>query len=381
MLGASGALAAGTPASVTVRVAGLTHSLAPTAVTTTATPISENGNPCSGTSAGGALDGAVGHANWDADLESFGGGFSGWVLNSIDGEAYDFSTPAFWSIYVNGLSSENDVCSTELNPGDHVLFAAICDPFVSAPAGSVCLGEPLELSVPATVAPGQPFVATVTESNTDSSSGLTTIGPSLGATVTADGASATTDAAGHATLTVTDAGPISVHATKGTRVDDTQTTCSTTGADGACGSALPTAPGPGSPVGAQSSTQDSTPPQATIASIAEHHDFAKGHGPRTLSGTAADPESGIRLVALRLTRTNRGHCSTFVASKGTFEGIHCGAANGQWFRAGTGAAWSYLLPSALGSGRYVLDVRVTDNAGIFTTRLDPGLERAVFTVG
>jgi hypothetical protein len=50
---------------------------------------------------------------------------------------------------------------------------------------------------------------------------------------------------------------------------------------------------------------------------------------------------------------------------------------------GTTADWSYLLPSALGRGRYVLDVFVTDGRGnrLASRDLQRGSSRVVFTVG
>jgi hypothetical protein len=85
-----------------------------------------------------------------------------------------------------------------------------------------------------------------------------------------------------------------------------------------------------------------------------------------------------RLAAARA--QGQGHCSTFLPSKAKFAGIRCGASNGVWFKVGSSANWSYLLPAVLPSGSYTLDVRVTDRAHNYTTALDGG--RSVsFTVG
>jgi hypothetical protein len=171
------------------------------------------------------------------------------------------------------------------------------------------------------------------------------------------------------------------------------TVCVTDGADGFCGTTKPGAPpttpttptsptgptAPTTPIGAQS-ILDTTAPIGLIAAIADHHTFAQGHGPRTLSGTAEDPGSGIDHVSLRLMRTFRNHCSTFLKSKALFAGVRCGTPNGVWFKVGANASWSYLLPAVLPAGRYSLDVRVTDHAGNHSTALDSGKERVVFTV-
>ncbi len=146
------------------------------------------------------------------------------------------------------------------------------------------------------------------------------------------------------------------------------------------GTPPPPATAPTSPAVA-AAVPDVTPPVATIASIANGKTFAKGHGPRTLQGTADDPGSGIDHVSLRLVRKVKGHCSTFLPSKAKFAGIRCGASNGVWFKVGSNANWSYLLPSVLPSGSYTLDVRVTDRAHNYTTALDGGKEHVAFTVG
>ena len=75
--------AAAAPANVTVRVEGEAHTLVPrTAVTTSITPVGKDGiNTCSGTSALGALDRAVG-GDWAAWPECASGGQRGqlrWV--------------------------------------------------------------------------------------------------------------------------------------------------------------------------------------------------------------------------------------------------------------------------------------------------------------
>ena len=58
----------------------------------------------------------------------------------------------------------------------------------------------------------------------------------------------------------------------------------------------------------------------------------------------------------------------------------CGAANAKFFSIGDRADWSYLLPSKLAKGRYVLDVRATDGTGKADTTLQRGRNRIVFTV-
>ena len=126
------------------------------------------------------------------------------------------------------------------------------------------------------------------------------------------------------------------------------------------------------------------PPAAPLAggigSIAEQQRFARGRGPRALRGAVVAP-AGLRDVRLRLTRTARGRCETFDGRRERFVRMsRCGAARGRWFSIGDRADWSYLLPSRLSRGRYVLDIEVTDASGGRDRTLQRGRNRVVFHV-
>ena len=54
-------------------------------------------------------------------------------------------------------------------------------------------------------------------------------------------------------------------------------------------------------------------------------------------------------------------------------------AEGSFFKVSTTGSFSYLLPSALQPGRYVLDIKASDAAGN-TTTLARGTSRIVFYV-
>ena len=379
---AAGAVAAGAPATVTVHIEGGTATLLPTTVltTTTATAGKDPAHQCTGTSALGALDDAT-HGNWAGTFDS---GLGDYLVKTILGETPDPSF-AFWSIDVNGVPASTGACGIELKTGDDLLFYNSC----FAPGSPCYSGSPLVMTAPNTATPGTPFtvhvVQVVTAFPPPTFDPLTTAGPAVGATVTGGAAAVTTNAAGDATVTLDAAGPALLRVSNATGdVPDEATVCATNGADGACGTTLPAPPSqptPGVTPPSQSGAPDTTPPTATIASITGGRKFAKGHGPRTLSGTADDPGSGVDHVSLRLVRSYRGHCSTFLPSKGKFAGTHCGAANGVWFKVSTSADWSYLLPAALPSGHYTLDVRVTDRSHNYSTALDSGKEHVSFTVG
>jgi len=376
VLAISAASAQATTVSVRVSAVGPT-SLPRTTVTMPATAPQKDGHDCAATTAGAALDSAVGSPNWAAHWES---SFNELVLDSIYGEAHPFGSHLFWAVYIDGKSALDGLCNVDVAQGDYAQFVALCDPYDPPTDGSPCYGEPLQLQAPATAAPGSAPTVTVTESQTDINTGVTTIVPSAGATVTAGAQHATTDADGHAAIALSDRGPVTITATKGTRVDDSATTCVSDGADGFCGSAKPGEPAP--PAGAPAPLPDTTPTYGFIRSIREHQHFRHGRGPRELMGTSDPDPSGLKDVQLRLTRRAHGNrCSTFSGERLRFTRMkRCGARRGRWFSIGSKADWSYLLPKALGRGRYVLDLKTIDGAGNADSRLARTRNRVVFFV-
>ena len=91
------------PANVTVRVEGAAQTLLlRSAVRTTDVPVVKDGtNSCTGTSALGALDRAVG-GDWDG---YWGGAGFGYAVETIKGETHNDPFPAdpaqYWSFWVN----------------------------------------------------------------------------------------------------------------------------------------------------------------------------------------------------------------------------------------------------------------------------------------
>jgi hypothetical protein len=368
---------------VSVRVSAVGPvSLPRTTVTMPATAPQKDGHDCSATTAGAALDSGVGSANWAAHWNS---SFGELQLDSIYGEAHPFGSHLFWAVYINGKSALDGLCNVDVAQGDYAQFIALCDPYDPPTDGSPCFGEPLQLQAPASAAPGASTPITVTESQTDINSGVTTIVPSAGATVTAGSASATTDGNGHAALTLADRGPVTITATKGNRVNDSAASCVSDGSDGFCGTTKP-----GEPVAqcvhdgddGLCGTPDHKATYGFIKSIREHQHFRRGRGPRELKGTTDPDPSGLKDVRLRLTRNNRGRCSRFSGTLLRFAHLkRCGARHGTWFSIGSKADWSYLLPKALGRGRYVLDLKTIDGAGNADTKLARTRNRVVFFVG
>jgi hypothetical protein len=367
-------------ANVTVEVEGLQQALPPTAVTTPASLNKDGTNSCDGNTAIGALDVAVG-GNWSGAYS-----YGSYSVETLLGESHAFGSGAYWTFYVNGSYANAGACGVHVNDGDRVLFYAGDDPFT--PGEAAFAGEPVLLDAPASARPGVPFTVTAREANTTfdpNYTGTTTLSPSAGATVTGGAAPVTTGADGAAQVTVAP-GPYTLVLTKGNRVPARIAGCATTGSDGLCGT---TAGKPAPPVAPCTTnghdgfcgTKDTFAAYAAITAIAEGKKFAKGKGPRQLAGQVEADASGVEDVLLRLTRNDRGRCSTYDAKTEKLKKMKkCGAKHGVWFSAGDDASWSYLLPSKLGRGRYVLDVNVVDKAGNRTSKLARGTSRVVFKV-
>ena len=87
----------------------------------------------------------------------------------------------------------------------------------------------------------------------------------------------------------------------------------------------------------------------------------------------ATDASGVKDILLRITRRNGKACSRYDGAKTAWVDMkQCGAEHGTFFSIGSSASWSYLLPQALTTGRYVLDVRTVDGAGNVTRGAERG---------
>jgi hypothetical protein len=378
-------------ATVTVQIESPHQQLTPTVVQTPATVTKDGTNSCDGASVIGALDAATAGA-WDGSYAVYQGK-GNYIVNAVRGETYDFGSGAYWSMYVNNKFQNEGSCLAQVRDGDEVLVFASDDPFTAGVGG---YDEPVVLSAPATVAPGQPFAVTVQDATTTYDAdfnGTTGFTPATGAKVTGGGANVTTAADGKATLTLADRGPVALTATEGNRVPDRATVCVTDGADGFCGTrkpdgstvadgSTPAAPCATSGDDGRCGSPDKHAAYGFVSSIKTGQRFAKGKGPRELTGRVDDEPSGIADIRLRLTRNDHGRCAGYDGKREAFVRLkRCGATHGTWFSAGTIGAWRYLLPAKLGRGRYVLDVQVVDKAGNRDDKLARGRNRVVFTVG
>jgi hypothetical protein len=371
-------------ARVTVEIEGQTVVKAPTLVDTAASVSKGGGANCAGAFPATALETAVA-GDWDGP--AFG-------VTRIQGEEHPFvSGGSSWAVYVNGQFINDTACDHTLADGDKVLF------WWSNAFATEGYDKPVLLDAPATAVPGQPFAVTVKDTETTfdvNYLGTTSITPLAGASVAGGTATATTGADGKAQVTVV-GGPFTLVATKGNRAPARISGCATTGGDGFCGTSLRpclaggdgcgTPPiGPPAPCVTNGSdgfcgSPDKVVANAAITGVSEGKKYKKGAGPRELAGKVANDGSGLADVRLRLTRNDGGKCSTYDGKTEKFKALkRCGASRGVWFSVGAKQDFTYLLPSKLGRGRYVLDVEVTDKAGNTTKSLARGSSRVVFVV-
>jgi hypothetical protein len=375
---------------VSIRIEGQSQTLVPrTTVTLDPAQIEGVDDECPGDTIAGALDQGT-QGDWD-HLS---------YTKTIMGETHEFNDNDSWSGWLGNTGKlSGGFCATQLQEGDEVIIMAnFADPNDSY----VWLYQPLFLrDVPQTVVAGEPFTVRVQEIATDrdqygfEQAGSGRFVPAPGVTVASGGATATTGSDGVATLTLAEPGEYTLQARSGDGLDrshpgtlrvlapdeppppppasptvDPAPPCLHDGEDGRCG------------------TRDLQAPSAFITSIREGATFARGQGPRELSGTAGllgatgivPDGTGILMIKLRLTRSVGPRCSTWSPSKERFVPRPCGAANGFWFKIGEEPDWEYLLPAGLRRGRYVLDADAIDRAGNRLRIRKRGENRVVFRV-
>jgi hypothetical protein len=379
LTGAQDALAA-SPATVTVRVEGLTETkLPPTQVTTTAEPVVKDGkaeDACPGTAGLGALQLAT-SGNWSGPWNA---NFRQYEIFSIEGESHVFEPGApanyFWSFWLDDKESEVGACEAQLSPGDRLLFFPSCFGSACPPAAA-----PLEIEAPAVAAVGEAVPVAVRRFQPGGESS-----PAAGATITGAGSPALTDPSGHATLKFTGAGQFTLRVSAPESVRTEAAICVHGVSDGSCGTSSPSALSTTLPAGAVSASHSSSAPQAPykgpfavvaqIAGISEHHSFRRGHAPRLLSGSVS-AHTSVTAVSIALRRAYRGRCLAYSGVSERFVRAACGTA--PFFEVSHGSSFSYLLPAPLLPGRYVFDVEATDAAGN-QTALARGTSRIVFFV-
>ncbi len=389
---AAATTATAAPVTVDVRVEGRTQTLLERTVTVDVRPFKYSDDPqlytCNGTSSNGGpspapvptRSGALAQAAEETATELTGTYFDGFGpgFDRVAGEdvSYDQTTMSYLAEFQNGrFDAELGGCARQVAQGDDVLFAY--------GNGSE---QVLALAGPTTIRPGERATLTVT----DAEDGSAVAGASVAGGTTGSDGRTTTPA-------LTQRGPQTFKATRAAAIrSNAATVCVTDGADGFCGTTAPgqTQSTTAAPAPAPSATQPATSSPAAAAlpdtlaafakvgSIREGQRFARGRGPRTLAGTVDTEASGLKDVRIRLTRTSGGRCFRFDGTRERFVATRrCGIRNARTFSVGAAPAFSYLLPAALPSGRYVLDVVVLDRAKNQTLTYQRGRNRVVFTVG
>jgi hypothetical protein len=365
---------AGPPATVTVRVEGLTRTLLPaTQVTTSSAPVGKDGNEehaCSASSAAGALQLAT------AGMWS-GAWFSGlgYTVETVEGESHVFEPGApanyFWTFWIDDSEASEGICGVQVHTGDRLLFFPSC-------FGSACPPSPtpLEIEAPPSVEAGAPFSVTVKGYEASGKAA-----PVAGAAVLAEGMSVITDAAGHGTLTLATVGESALQVSAPNSLRTEATVCVHHGNDGRCGTSAP--PGAATSGSAQVSASAMpsryTGPYAVVARISgllEHHTYRRGKAPRLLAGTIS-AHTTVTGVSISLRGSHRGRCFAYGATVERLHRARCGS--DQFFAVSSAPAFSYLLPFELPPGRYVLDIAATDAWGNHAT-LARGTSRIVFYV-
>jgi len=195
VLFAPAAAPAASGTTVTVRVEGLKRTLSASTVVHTKTGwITKAGTPsgqCPAASAAGALDLATRH-RWDGSYSST----LGLEITTILGETHAFSSPYFWSIWVDNKFAPAGACGLKLHRGEQLLFAAVPIKGTTYPTA---------IRAPRSANAGHAFTVTVVWFN-----GKGKARPLAGASV--DGKK--TDSRGSVQIIPTQAGTLTLHAGK-----------------------------------------------------------------------------------------------------------------------------------------------------------------------
>jgi hypothetical protein len=345
------------PVTVNLRIEGATKTHFEAPVTTDVKTV--RGELCDGTqdpsnttpapTMQGALDDAslTGAFTWEGAWDP---GYQDFFVTKINDEDTPSDFSQSWALLQNWKYTPGGGCHMQVHQGDELLFAF-----------TDYVKQFLQLTgAPTRAATGESFQVMVNRQD-----GNGTSVPEAGASV----AGATTDATGHGTVSFADAGTHTFKATSANTIrSNAATVCVYVPGSGDCGTekAQPTQttePTPEPPPAP--AVKDTTPPEIKIESLTPGKTYSSG--PRLLAGNV-DDAGGIAQVFLRLRATDGGNltaasrCRWFSGKRSVFTHRTVPCSKARFFRLGTNPKFSYLLPSRLRKGKYVLDVKVLDRA-------------------
>lgn len=384
-----GSSAQAAPVTVSLRVEGATKTLFEGSIATEGetfeTSSSKGPHPCDysengnaggfeneGSSAGTpttALHDAAVSAGLPFDAEWFGSGAEG---NRNPGDFFVSQVGAdinetegsfdSWGYAVNYLTAPVGGCQIALAPGSEVLWAY----------NYFNLEHRLKLTGPAVAATGAPFTVKVTDGGTGAPVAGMTIGEMSAGVTSALPGTATTNAAGEATVTLTRAGsPVLKAQGAGAVRSNGLPICVHNGNDGTCSTVIPA----GTPAAAAVSP---TADLARASGVLAGHVYGRHSGPRVLRGVVSVPAGGtLRDVRISLERSAGKHCWVFSDKRARFVRAGCSARG--FFSVGDALSFSYLLPARLSPGRYVYDIETIDANG-HATKTGSGPSHVVFRV-
>jgi hypothetical protein len=413
--------------SVTARVESKGGTLLPrTTLTLSPSPVApagaSAGETCPGNSVVGVVQAGAG-GNWDGTWAAQ----TGWSVDRIKTVTAVVGEGRKWLVFVNGVLANDPPCQTALADNDTVTLYPAC---LTASTVGCFSGGLLDLIAPATAGPGAPITMQVWETKVtldNQGAGTSQRGPGLGASVVGPEGSTYSDSyysTGKATLTITQKGPSSVSVSKGDDVPDRAELCVTDGADGYCGTSIPTQV-PFDPLAFCKTTgsdgycgsPDRLPALGRITTPVQAQVFSATGRPRNLKGTVDFDPSQTDHVDLKLMRQTTVKVKRFESRKvwvtttlhgkrvrkrvtrrravyvkkvaclgwnnttASWEALKtCDAAKARAFRADGAEEWSFQFLDALPPGRYTLDAVAQDGAGNVDASPELGRNRITFTV-
>jgi hypothetical protein len=302
------------------------------------------------------------NASWSSEFNDFLVTQVGSDVN-LNKEPYDA-----WGYAVNYSTANVGGCQFQLAPGAEVLWGY----------NYFNLSHLLSLSGPSTANAGTPFTVKVTEGRTGEPIAGAAIGEMVEGVTTTIPASATTNAAGEATIALSRTGTVRLKATQAESVrSNGLSVCVHSGNDGTCGTTipivLPSALGP-----ATQYAPAAVSVVARAAGVLNGHTYPARRAPRLLKGLVTVPAGGtLRKVRLRLERRIKHRCYAFSGAAERFVRARCGSA--RFFSVGEVESFSYLLPSRLPAGRYTFDIEAIEDSGRVVAPV-PGVGHVVFRV-